>query len=77
MSCTYTLDHQAGLATLICESFAFKVPAGSQFFYDTLGSADKALRVYEGHVHDLLNDLGKEAVIADIVAWIDRRLPTA
>ena len=27
VSCTYTIDHQAELAGLICESFAFKVPA--------------------------------------------------
>lgn len=27
VSCTYTLDNQAELAGLICESFAFKVPA--------------------------------------------------
>lgn len=164
VSCTYTLEQQAGLAGLICESFAFKVPApdfalgiikgvsyvaphlpvlklknedfsrepaavealnndplianeiqpaatvaalvraderlekafpqitlpvfilhgtvdkatvpaGSQFFYDTVGSSDKALKLYEGHFHDLLNDTGKEAVIADITAWIDKHLP--
>lgn len=163
VSCTYTLDNQAGLAGLICESFAFKVPApdfalgiikgvshlaphlpvlklknedfsrepaavqalnsdplihneiqpaatvaalvradehleksfpritlpvfilhgtvdkatvpsGSQFFHDTVGSKDKSLKLYEGHFHDLLNDTGKEVVMADIVAWIDKRL---
>ena len=52
-------------------------PSGSQFFYDTAGSKDKTLKLYEGHVHDLLNDLGKEAVLADIKAWIDARLPRA
>lgn len=49
------------------------VPAGSQFFFDTVGSKDKTLRLYEGHYHDLLNDLGKDAVMADIVAWINAR----
>ena len=52
-------------------------PSGSQFFYDTAGSKDKTLKLYEGHVHDLLNDLGKEAVMADIKAWIEARLPRA
>jgi alpha-beta hydrolase superfamily lysophospholipase len=164
VSCTYTLEHQGELAGLICESFAFRVPApgfalaiikglshvaprlpvlklknkdfsrdpravqalnddpltanevqpamtvaalvraderlekefphitlplfilhgtvdkatvpsGSQFFYDTAGSRDKTLKLYEGHFHDLLNDYGKEAVMADIKGWIDRRLP--
>jgi len=51
------------------------VPAGSQFFYDTVGANDKTLRLYEGHFHDLLNDTGKESVMADIQGWIDQRLP--
>jgi acylglycerol lipase len=50
-------------------------PEGSQFFYDTAGASDKTLKLYEGHVHDLLNDLDKEKVMADIQAWIAKRLP--
>ena len=49
------------------------VPAGSQEFHAAAGSADKTLKLYEGHFHDLLNDLGKEQVLADIVAWMDAR----
>ena len=44
---------------------------GSQFFYETAGSKDKTLKLYEGHYHDLLNDVGKEQVMADIKTWID------
>lgn len=51
------------------------VPSGSEFFYKTAGSADKTLRLYEGHFHDLLNDIGKERVLDDMVAWINARLP--
>jgi acylglycerol lipase len=47
---------------------------GSEFFYQTAGSSDKTLKLYEGHYHDLLNDIGKEAVMTDITAWIDQRL---
>ena len=50
------------------------MPAGSQFFHDTAGSKDKTLRLYEGHFHDLLNDIGKEAVMAEMVAWINARI---
>jgi acylglycerol lipase len=164
VSCTYTLEHQAELAGLICESFAFKVPApdfalaiikglsyvaprlrvlrlknedfsrdpkavqalnsdplianevqpaktvaalvranerlkkefrlitlpvfilhgtadkatmpsGSELFHATAGSRDKTLKLYEGHFHDLLNDVGKERVMADIKDWIDAHLP--
>ena len=46
-------------------------------FYDTAGSKDKTLKLYEGHVHDLLNDLRKEAVMTDIKVWIEARLPRA
>ncbi len=49
-------------------------PSGSQFFYDHAGSTDKTLQLYDGHVHDLLNDIGKEQVLADITSWIDARL---
>jgi alpha-beta hydrolase superfamily lysophospholipase len=49
-------------------------PSGSQFFYDTAGSKDKTLKLYEGHFHDLLNDLGKEEVMGDIQNWIDARI---
>jgi len=47
---------------------------GSQFFYDTAGSKDKTLKLYEGHYHDLLADVGKEGVMADIKGWIDSHL---
>lgn len=51
--------------------------SGSQLFYDRAGSTDKTLRLYDGHFHDLLNDLGKEKVTTDITAWIEARLPDA
>jgi len=47
---------------------------GSEFFYKTAGSRDKTLKLYEGHYHDLLNDFGKEGVVEDITAWIDKRV---
>ena len=50
-------------------------PRGSQFFYDSTGSTDKTLKLYEGHYHDLLNDVDKEIVMADINDWIGARAP--
>ena len=49
-------------------------PSGSQFFYDHAASTDKTLKFYEGHYHDLLNDIDKELVMADITNWIDVRV---
>lgn len=50
-------------------------PDGSEQFFREAGSADKTLKLYEGHYHDLLNDLGREGVIDDIAGWIAGRLP--
>jgi alpha-beta hydrolase superfamily lysophospholipase len=49
-------------------------PSGSQLFFDTAGSSDKTLKLYEGHFHDLLNDVGKDIVMQDITSWIGERL---
>lgn len=64
------------LPVLILHGTADKatVPAGSQFFYDHAGSKDKTITFYEGHFHDLLNDRGKETVMADVTAWLDKHL---
>ena len=50
-------------------------PAGSQLFYDRAGSTDKTLKLYDGYVHDLLNDLEKERVVEDILSWLDGHAP--
>ena len=49
--------------------------SGSQLFFEKAGSQDKTLKLYEGHFHDLLNDIDKELVIRDIKTWIAARLP--
>ena len=67
------------LPLLILHGTADKVtnPRGSQQFFDTAGSADRTLKLYDGHVHDLLNDLDRERVMADITGWISARVPAA
>jgi hypothetical protein len=44
------------------------VAVGSQLFQDEVGSKDKSLKLCEGHAHDLPHDVGKEQVMADIMA---------
>lgn len=48
-------------------------PEGSRYFYDNASSTDKTIKLYEGHYHDLLNDVGKETVMTDIVDWLNKR----
>jgi len=52
-------------------------PGGSQFFYDTAGSPDKTLKLYDGFYHDLLHDVDNEVVMADISHWIDEHIPAS
>jgi alpha-beta hydrolase superfamily lysophospholipase len=50
-------------------------PSGSLEFHEAAGAADKTLKLYDSHSHDLFNDLGRERVLADVVAWMEARLP--
>jgi len=52
-------------------------PSGSQLFYDTAGSSDKTLKLYDGGFHDLLHDTDRQTVMSDIRRWITARLPAA
>lgn len=67
------------LPVLILHGTADKVtrPGGSQFFFDTVGSKDKTLKLYEGHAHDLLNDIDREKVLSDIRGWLNARIASA
>jgi len=53
------------------------VPAGSEEFAAAAGSKDKTLKLYPGHFHDLLADVGREGVMVDIKAWLGARLAVA
>lgn len=46
------------------------LPSGSKRFGEIGGSPDKTLTLYQGHYHDLLNDVGKERVLGDVIDWI-------
>jgi len=52
-------------------------PEGSRMFLERAGSLDKTLKLYEGHVHDLLRDVGREIVLADIAQWLEFRIGRA
>lgn len=49
-------------------------PESSRQLYERVSSRDKALKVYEGLYHEILNEPEQDQVMADIVAWLDERV---
>ncbi|MDT3402020.1 alpha/beta hydrolase [Mucilaginibacter terrae] len=49
-------------------------PAGSDYFMKHASSAEKQLKLYEGHYHDLLNDRYNGIVSRDILHWLNQRV---
>ncbi|MDX1995430.1 MAG: alpha/beta hydrolase [bacterium] len=46
-------------------------PAGSPRLVEKAASADKTLKLYPGMYHEIVNEIGKEEVLADIGNWLD------
>jgi alpha-beta hydrolase superfamily lysophospholipase len=67
------------LPVLILHGTADKAtrPSGSKRFYELARSTDKTLKLYDGYFHDLLADTGKELVMADLLTWLNARIPAA
>ncbi len=42
--------------------------------FEHLGSSDKTLQLYPEMLHEPFNELGREQVFADLIAWLDRHL---
>ncbi|MHB1844471.1 MAG: alpha/beta hydrolase [Deltaproteobacteria bacterium] len=49
-------------------------PAATRDFYERAGSPDKKLVVYDGWRHEIMNEVGREKVQAEILRWLDERL---
>ena len=46
-------------------------PDGSRQLEDVAISKDKTLKLYEGHYHDLLHDLGNSTISDDMLHWLE------
>jgi alpha-beta hydrolase superfamily lysophospholipase len=46
-------------------------PGAAQRFFAAAGSADKTFRLYPHSRHELFDDLDRDAVIADLLAWLE------
>ena len=49
-------------------------PGASQRFFEEASSSDKTIKLYEGFVHDLLFEPERDAIIQDIIQWLNRRI---
>jgi alpha-beta hydrolase superfamily lysophospholipase len=52
-------------------------PVASRAMFEHLGSADKTLQIFPAMLHEPLNDVGREQVVADIGTWLDERMEPA
>jgi acylglycerol lipase len=52
-------------------------PAGSTMLYERIGASDKQIKAYEGLYHEILNEPERDAVLADIRAWLGARAPAS
>ena len=49
-------------------------PEASQEFFENVTFDDKERIEYQGYFHEVFNDVGKEKVLADVEAWLERHL---
>ncbi|HZZ09470.1 MAG TPA: alpha/beta hydrolase [Paraburkholderia sp.] len=50
-------------------------PEGSRAFGTHAGSPDKTLTLHENSYHETMNDLDRDKVIGELIAWIEARVP--
>lgn len=50
-------------------------PERSRAVFARLGSTDKHLAVYQGFLHEVFNETGRERVVSDLLAWLGERTP--
>ena len=51
-------------------------PAGSREIFDLWGGPDRSLRLWSGSRHETLNDLDREAVVAELLDWALAHIPS-
>ena len=63
------------LPVLILQGSADRIvhPEGAQAFLAGIDSDDKTLKIYEGWYHELFNEPEREAVLTDVLRWLEKR----
>lgn len=52
-------------------------PSGSELLHDRVTSTDKTLKIYDGLFHEIFNEPERDAVITDLLVWLEARHPLA
>jgi alpha-beta hydrolase superfamily lysophospholipase len=61
------------LLLLIPDEDTVADPAADDAWFARVGSTDKTVHHYPSHRHELLREVGREAVLADVAAWMRGR----
>lgn len=48
-------------------------PSGSQLLFDSVGSKDKTLNLYDGLYHEIFNEPEQETIFAELVTWLNEK----
>ncbi|MFX1369330.1 MAG: serine aminopeptidase domain-containing protein, partial [Promethearchaeota archaeon] len=51
-------------------------PQKSKEFFNSIASADKTWRLYEGLYHELHEEPERDIVLGEMAAWLEKRLPS-
>ena len=51
-------------------------PDGARMLYNTVNSADKTIKIYDGLYHEIFNEPERAQVLGDVEAWLEARLGT-
>ena len=64
------------LSIIVLQGSADKLvdPAGAQMLYDTVSSADKEIRIYNGFYHEVFNEPEHDKVLRDVEIWLEAHL---
>jgi alpha-beta hydrolase superfamily lysophospholipase len=49
-------------------------PEASRFFFESIGSGDRTLKLYEGLFHEVMNEPERESVRDDVLTWLDAHI---
>jgi len=52
-------------------------PDGARMLYDTIGSSDKTLKIYDNLYHEVYNEPERDQVLGDVEAWLEEHLGIA